>query len=62
MALGEAVEHKSTSSLSVTIPLFVKGEREGWHTVLTGTLIHFSPGSRVASVNLVKEWDFPGAI
>lgn len=64
MALGEAAEQKSTNSLSVTIPLLVKGERERGMagSLLTGTLIHFSPGSGVKSLNLIKEQDFSGAI
>lgn len=64
MALGESAEQKSMDSLSVTIPLLVKREREGGMagSLLTGTLIHFSPGSGVKSLNLVKERDFSGAI
>lgn len=51
------------NSLLVTIPLLVKERERGMAgRLLTGTLIHFSPGSGVKSLNLVKERDFSGAI
>lgn len=60
---GKLKNRRARIAFQWLFPSWSRGRERGMAgSLLTGTLIHFSPGSGVKSLNLVKERDFSGAI